>query len=275
MNAADVKAALRARHPATDGNGIVGAWTCVEEWRGIDLLAVSAWASVRPYPRYARIGYEVKVSRSDYRRELARGGKRAGAVRFCHEFYFAVPHGLLEPDEISWQPPAGFADEPAPLEPARCPGAFGAFCHRGRVTFGIVDRRSREQRAMTVGWARRSGRPDAHAWRGVDYARRYVATCPTCRGAGSIADPPATRAGAPRLWVPPDVGLVVVSPAGRAEVVKKAPRRPNPPPADGDLTLARIATRAGQGVTLTDAQLAELVRWVSVRPDERHAGRRR
>lgn len=232
VTAADVKDALRRRHPAIETNGFVGAWTVLEEWERIDLLAISAWASCRPYPRFARVGYEVKVSRADYRRELARPHKRAPAVAFCHEFYFAVPHGLLKPEEIAWVPPWGFGDETMPLERHRCEGTHGASCFDGRVRFG-------------------HGRSFPHL-RNYDLARTYAGPCPTCRGAGWTAESPAKRAGAPSLWVPDDVGLVVVSPTGRNTIARKAPRR----------------QPAGQ---LTDAQLANLVRWVSVRPDPRHA----
>lgn len=102
--AADVKAKLRGRHAATQQMGvrtIPGAWTCIEEWGGIDLLALCAHSSGGvPGIRYPRVGYEVKVSRSDYRAELRKPHKRAAAVAMCHEFYFAVPRGLLRGDEL-------------------------------------------------------------------------------------------------------------------------------------------------------------------------------
>lgn len=231
MNAADVKERLRARHPAIDAFGGPYTWTCIEEWMNIDLLAVSAWASCRPYPRYARVGYEVKVSRADYRRELARPDKRAAAVRFCHEFYFAVPHGLLKPDEIQWVPPWGFNEETMPLQPGGCPGAYGHLCLQGRL--------------------RSSFRPDA-AGRPV-WNRRLGGECPTCWGTGSLAASPAVRAGAPYLWVPDDVGLAVIYPeTGRVVIAKKAPRR-------------------SPDVKLNDHQFGDLIRWVSFRPDPRHA----
>lgn len=108
MTAADVKEKLRRRHPATQTMGyrqIPGPWTCIEEWRGVDLLAFSVHSSP-PSGRtcglsYIRVGYEVKVSRSDYRVELRRPEKRAAARAMCHEFYFAVPRGLLKPEEIA------------------------------------------------------------------------------------------------------------------------------------------------------------------------------
>lgn len=103
--AAEVKDALRRRHSATQSMGVrtvPGPWTCIEELLGCDLIAFSA---VR-YPKnasrgacYPRVGYEVKVSRSDYRVELRNPDKRSLAVAQCHEFYFAVPAGLLKPEE--------------------------------------------------------------------------------------------------------------------------------------------------------------------------------
>jgi hypothetical protein len=101
MTATEVKDALRKRHPATQKMGaltIPGPWTCIEEWRGVDLLALCATTAGRV--RNARVGYEVKVSRGDYRSELKNPHKRAEARAFCHEFYFAVPDGLLRVDEL-------------------------------------------------------------------------------------------------------------------------------------------------------------------------------
>jgi hypothetical protein len=105
--ATDVKAKLRGRHPATQTMGfrqVPGAWTCIEEWAGIDLLAFCVHASpasgCASRTRYPRVGYEVKVSRSDYRAEIGNPYKRSTARAMCHEFYFAVPAGLLKPEEI-------------------------------------------------------------------------------------------------------------------------------------------------------------------------------
>lgn len=133
--AADVKATLRRRHPQ-------GAWVCIDEafsgianmCGGIDLLAVGAWKSAKAdglpgagrYPtQNVAVGYEVKVSRSDFRRELY--GYRSGptakkkksvppwpgkaeiALSLVHYFMFAVPQGLLYPDEIARRAPWGDA----------------------------------------------------------------------------------------------------------------------------------------------------------------------
>jgi hypothetical protein len=112
VDAAEVRDKLRKRHPATQKMGardVPGPWTCIEEWRGVDLLALSATKGGGKAP-YARVGYEVKVSRADYRSELKQPSKRADAVAFCHEFYFAVPADLLASDEI-----AGLATGPSAL----------------------------------------------------------------------------------------------------------------------------------------------------------------
>jgi hypothetical protein len=101
MDAVEVKDALRKRHPATQKMGartIPGPWTCIEEWRGVDLLALCATTAGRV--RNAVVGYEVKVSRADYRAELRNPHKRGEALSFCHEFYFAVPDGLLRDEEL-------------------------------------------------------------------------------------------------------------------------------------------------------------------------------
>lgn len=211
----------------------------------IDLLAFAAWTQPRPARvRHERIGYEVKVARSDLKRELERPSKRSAAVAFCHEFYFATPVGLLKDDEKAWTPPPGLGVEWPPFARQHCPGAFGAPCYDGRLLHvGVVDRRTREERRRWTYVAK------------VDHERAYSPTCPTCRGVGWIAESDAVRAGAPRLWVPPDVGLVEVHDGGRVEVVRKAPVR-----------------QAREGYfEIEDRVLGDLVRWTSVRPDPRHA----
>lgn len=237
MKAVDVKRALRGRHPALNEFGAAGRWTCIEEWLNIDLLAVSAWQGARDQPSYARVGYEVKVSRADYRRELARPYKRTPAVSFCHEFYFAVPFRLLHAEELRWVPPLGLDEEPSPLDRPHCPGTHGASCLAGLVRFG-------HSREAATEHLRRRG-----------FGRTYVGPCPTCHGLGYQQESPAVRAGAPYLWIPSDVGLVVVDDSGKATVWKRAPRR-------------------DPKFRMTDRLLGDLIRWVSVRPDPRHADAR-
>lgn len=109
----DVKAALRRRHPGETVGSMTGQWTCIDEWADIDMLAINAWKDADV------VGYEVKVSRSDYRAEVRQPTKRAAAVAMCTEFYFAVPAGLLKPGEIAFEEPEW---QPEDWERTRCPG---------------------------------------------------------------------------------------------------------------------------------------------------------
>jgi len=53
-----------------------------------------------PSKNYLRIAYEIKVSRADFARELEKPKKREFAERVANECYFAMPVGLVKPDEI-------------------------------------------------------------------------------------------------------------------------------------------------------------------------------
>jgi hypothetical protein len=235
VNARDVKDALYGRHHGSGGQ-FPGAWTCIEEYRGIDFLAFSAWSSQQSY---ARIGYEVKVSRADYRRELLRPGKRMLAVEWCNQFFFAVPKGLLTKDEIAWVEPDWQPEDWQPTE--RCPGYLGQPCRP-------LGRRKTHTADVPIPYAPRTGDsarpPYVTRW---DLWERV--TCPTCGGKGHAVASRVERE-APTCWVPKDVGLVVVDGRG-ARVAKGAPHRREVP-------------------ALDPRELGQLVRWVSMRPDPRH-----
>jgi hypothetical protein len=230
LTAADVKEALRRRHPATARMGsrtIPGPWTTTEEFMGIDLLAWSANSSPSsgaqrnvPHPL---VGYEVKISRSDLRHELLRPGKRLRARSFCHEFYLAVPKGLLMAEEIAWDEPE-WMDDYTSFVREPCPNG----CHpigRARKTTYVWDPEAREQ-----------------------------VRCPVCKGKGTLAGSRVERE-APTLWVPRDLGLIEVDGRG-CKVTKRSP----------------INRKASEPQLYTPAELSALVRWVSARPDPRHAG---
>lgn len=204
MDAREVKNALLSRHHAASGatnGGMPGAWTCIEEWRGIDLLAFAAWSSFG----YRRVGYEVKVSRADLRRELLAPYKRASNVEWCHEFYFAVPRGLLLEEEIAWVEPEW---EAADWRGERCPGLGGVAC---------------------LPWSRRSTfRVRVPIPTTSHYSERWTnVVCPTCEGRGETTRSRVVRE-APQCWVPRDVGLVVVDGRG-TKLIKKSPRRKDVP----------------------------------------------
>jgi hypothetical protein len=265
MTSDDVKEALRRRHHAAGGTGLmVGEWTCVEELFGIDLLAWSAWG------KHERVGYEVKISRSDYRRELLKPDKRQAAVERCTRFYFAVPDGLLTRDELAYREPGDL--RPGDFERERCPGfAIGDpidtaelalfdshRARRWRPRYGGPCHRLRGDRTHTVEvpvpwvfepsteYMRRVG-PAEHDIRTGQGVTRI--TCPTCAGKGYVAKSRVEQE-APTLWVPADVGLVVIKDDGSSLVKRKAPVR---------------VQRA-----LSEGEMAHAFRWASVRPDPRH-----
>lgn len=62
----------------------------------IDAWAMSAWKS----DKYKSIAYEIKVSRTDFLREIAEPEKRATAMRFSNQFYFVAPDGIIKPSEV-------------------------------------------------------------------------------------------------------------------------------------------------------------------------------
>lgn len=202
MTAAEVKEILRRRYPATQTMGLLrvpGPWTCIEEWAGVDLLAVGATAGA---DRYAWIGHEVKVSRGDLRTELLNPSKRAAGVLSCDRFFFVVPPGLLSAEEIAWEEPQW---------------TNGDFARRSCKT--CLDHRiSRMQRRIhdaplrgSLIWDREAG--------------RYL-TCPDCEGAGHLERSRVERE-APSLWIPKDVGLLIAYKNG-CRVARKAPKTPVP-----------------------------------------------
>lgn len=62
----------------------------------IDLYAFNMF----PSKNYLRVAYEVKVSRADFARELEKPKKREFAEKLANECYFAMPAGMVRPDEI-------------------------------------------------------------------------------------------------------------------------------------------------------------------------------
>lgn len=88
MNAAHVREALHSKWPA-------GQFVTIEEapdgpdrmGRKLDVLAISCWRS----RGYQLDGVEIKVSMSDWRKELATPAKADFWWRHCHRFWLAVP----------------------------------------------------------------------------------------------------------------------------------------------------------------------------------------
>jgi len=66
-------------------------------WENRDLLIFDALAVARSWAHPRIIGYEVKVDRGDFLRDT----KWPGYLKYCHEFYFVCPVGLIQPEELS------------------------------------------------------------------------------------------------------------------------------------------------------------------------------
>lgn len=89
-----------------------------KRWKGDDVLAIDElrigtgfgkdaqqridfWAMVAtPSGRFRRVAYEIKVSRSDFRKEIINPYKRRRALLLSNEFYFITPPGLVNDPAI-------------------------------------------------------------------------------------------------------------------------------------------------------------------------------
>ncbi|KKL93254.1 hypothetical protein LCGC14_1876520 [marine sediment metagenome] len=109
MKSAEVLAALKKYHAATRSS--THAWIFMKELRlgtgwthinginpeqRIDAWVLHSW----PSSGFISVSYEVKVTRRDFKREIAKPEKRAGALRVSNYLYFAVPERLVEPEEV-------------------------------------------------------------------------------------------------------------------------------------------------------------------------------
>lgn len=98
--AGDIKDALHRRHNGAGSDREGEAWICIEEARSgagfqgnnsqCDFLAVNTWQS----RGMQLVGYEIKVSLADWRKELATPEKAETFSRFCKTWWVAVPSEL-------------------------------------------------------------------------------------------------------------------------------------------------------------------------------------
>ena len=66
--------------------------------RRIDLFGVA----VEKSEQYARTAIEIKLSRSDFTREMRKPAKRQWVELHCNEHYFAAPEGMLKYDDLPY-----------------------------------------------------------------------------------------------------------------------------------------------------------------------------
>lgn len=97
LTAGALVAEVRARYPRPE-------WHCEAEVtldrRRLDVVAFNLWGA----RGYRIVGFEVKVSRGDWLRELAAFEKSAEWHAVVDAFYVVTPGGLVKPDEL----PAGW-----------------------------------------------------------------------------------------------------------------------------------------------------------------------
>ena len=96
--AGDIRAALRLRHPSKEWALFfeVSDAAGLGRGRSADAVAMNLWPS-----RGLEIhGFEIKVSRADWKRELALPEKAESVQRFCDRWWIAAPAGLIQASEL-------------------------------------------------------------------------------------------------------------------------------------------------------------------------------
>jgi hypothetical protein len=259
VTTSELKALLRRRYPAAPAP-MPGPWTVLEEYANIDMLAFCAWSHAAPARRCKGInpiiGHELKISRSDYRRELLRPDKRSSAVARCTEFYFVTPKGLLSDEEKAYLEPEHFEEQAFQREPcpAGCtrPDRYEVNRHGVRLSGRTVevpvvsDALACDLLYRPETWAEGDPLIEGKAPRYSPRAWKWV-VCETCEGRGYMRKS-VVETEAPTLWIPRDVGLIEASARG-CSVVRRSPINHEP---------------------AQNWSIAELVRWTSLRPDPRH-----
>lgn len=67
-----------------------------ETYNTKQLRKLDAWVMRRSWAHFSTIGYEIKVSRSDFERDE----KWVEYLDYCHEFWFVCPPGLIRAEEL-------------------------------------------------------------------------------------------------------------------------------------------------------------------------------
>lgn len=100
MTSGQIKTALALKHPP-------GKWAFIPEMpfstgfgkgsdNRIDGFAIGLW----PSEGFKRHAFEIKVSRSDFLREMKNPKKHENAMTFSNYFWFVTPANLLKPLEV-------------------------------------------------------------------------------------------------------------------------------------------------------------------------------
>lgn len=184
VKTADVRAALDARyhdeawmrHQRAPGDVLLHEVPS-EEGRSADAVLVRCWKS-RGYELH---GFEIKVSRSDWLRELKAPEKAEPIARYMNRWFIVAPAGVVKADELpsTWGLMQYRADgklvvaHPAPkLSPAPVDRAFLAILVRRAFTSSRKEIREAEQRARQEGIE--IGRRKAERESGDEHLRNEV-----------------------------------------------------------------------------------------------------
>jgi hypothetical protein len=93
LTAYDLCAAIKERYPLPE-------WHCEAEVtierRRLDVVALNMWTT----RRHGIVGFEIKVSRGDWLREIANFQKAEGWLAVCDTFYVVTPPKLIKSDEL-------------------------------------------------------------------------------------------------------------------------------------------------------------------------------
>lgn len=115
MKAEDLVKLIRQRYPINRPNGFqshvvleqVPDGTGMYQGRWVDAVVFSLWAS----KGLTRSAFEIKVSRSDFLRELQNQIKHKWALECFHEFWFVAPQDVIQLEElplnVGWMCPRG------------------------------------------------------------------------------------------------------------------------------------------------------------------------
>lgn len=98
MKSSDICAALRERYKQPEWALFfeVGSGTGGNCRRHADALAMNMY----PSRGLSIIGFEIKVSRGDLKRELINPDKAEEIAQFCDEWYLVVPKGLIKEEDL-------------------------------------------------------------------------------------------------------------------------------------------------------------------------------
>jgi hypothetical protein len=102
MTSADIHKALRAYYDSKcDGSIYLAEFRAGTGYEPGSQRYLDAWViGTFPSSGLVKTAIEIKVSRSDFTREIRKPIKRDSALRISNLFYFAAPKGLISPTEL-------------------------------------------------------------------------------------------------------------------------------------------------------------------------------